>query len=202
MRHAPSRQQTLETSSNGTIKLRWVNNGTATGVPIYNSTNNLINFNSTVYYDGTAGHNVVYGATNQYSLITVSRMEGTLNRRAFSSRIGNALSGFWNGREDVLYLDANPSILAGQAATVNPRLYSLTRNISGAYQFYRNGLTLNSGASSFNSTFQLGISNGGAFGGESSKQYVAEVIQYDHDITPAELNKVQNLPGSQIRRDS
>jgi Secretion system C-terminal sorting domain len=171
------------------------NNAVNTGSPIFNLSNNLINFNPTVYYDGTSGHNLTYSVTNQYSLITVSKMDGTLNRRVFSSRIGNMLSGNWNGREDVLYLDGTPSILGGAAATNNPRLYSLTRSSSGAYQFFRNGLTLNTGAASFNSTVQLGIANGGAYPAESSKVYVTEVIQYDHDITLGELSRVHSYLG-------
>ncbi len=168
------------------------NNATNTGTPIYNLTSNLINFNPTVFYDGASGHNLAYSVTNQYSLITMSRMEGSQSRRAFSSRIGNALSGYWSGREDVLYLDGNPNLLTGQVATTNPRLYSLTRATSGTYQLFRNGLSINSGGASFNSTFQLGIANGGGFGGEASKMYAAEVIQYDRDLSAAELNRVQS----------
>jgi len=79
----------------------------------------------------------------------------------------------------------------------NPRLYSLTRSSAGAYQLFRNALNLNSGAASNSSTFQFGIANGGNSPGESSKEYVSELIQYDRDLTAPELNKVHSyLPSN------
>ena len=96
------------------------NNATNTGTPIYNTTNNLINFNPTIFYDGSSGHNLSYAAINQYSLITVSRLDGTLNKRVFASQVGNVIVGYWNGKEDVLYLDGSPSLLTGVNATTNP----------------------------------------------------------------------------------
>ncbi|MFN4947020.1 MAG: beta strand repeat-containing protein, partial [Chryseotalea sp.] len=168
------------------------NNATQTGNPIYNTTSNLINFNPTLYYDGTSGHNLTYSTINRYSIFTMSRLEGSLNRRVFSSRIGNALTGYWNGREDVIFLDAAPNILSGSAASTNPRLYATVRSNTGAYQMFRNGLLLYSGATSNNSNWQLGIANGGAATNESSRAYVAEVIQYDRDLNADELVRVQS----------
>ncbi len=185
-------------ATNGGSVQRWAdqtslgNNATNTGIPIYNLSTNQINYNPTLYYDGASGHNLTYSVTNQYSLFTIGRMEGTQNRRMFASRVGNTLSGTWNGREDVLYLDGTPSVLGGQAATTNPRLYGLTRANSGAYQFMGNGLLLSAGAASFNSTWQLGIANGGAFASDASKAFVSEVILYDRDLTATELNRVNS----------
>ncbi len=178
----------------GTVQ-RWadqtslLNNATQVGTPVWNSTNNLINFNPTVYYNGLSSHNLTYTATNQYTLITMGRMEGTQNRRMFSSAVGNVLFGTWGGREDVLYLDNSPNLLGGIVATTNPRLYNTTRASSGAYQFLRNGLLLYSGASSFNSTIRLNI---GTSGGESSRSFVSEVIQYDRDLTAVELSRINS----------
>lgn len=168
------------------------NHATNTGTPVWNSSNNLINFNPTLYYDGASGHNLTYSSTNQYTVVTMGRMEGTQNRRMFSSRTGNVLLGTWNGREDVFYLDNNPSLLTGLSASTNPKLYVTTRASSGAYQFLRNGFTLYSGASSFNSTVRLGIANGGAQTAEASKAFVSEVIQYDRDLSAIELNRVNS----------
>ncbi|NOS94700.1 MAG: hypothetical protein HOP30_22545, partial [Cyclobacteriaceae bacterium] len=168
------------------------NNATNTGTPVWNSSNNLINYNPTIYYDGASGHNLTYSSTNQYTVVTMGRMEGTQNRRMFASRTGNVLLGTWNGREDVFYLDANPSLLTGLAASTNPKLYVTTRASSGAYQFLRNGFPLYTGASSFNSTVRLGIANGGAQAGEASRAFVSEVIQYDRDLSASELNRVNS----------
>jgi len=182
----------------GGIVQRWAdatslaNNATQTGNPIYNVSSNLINFNPTLYYDGASGHNLTYSTINRYSIFTMSRMEGSLNRRVFSSRIGNALTGYWNGREDVIFLDASPNILGGSAASTNPRLYATVRSNSGAYQMFRNGSLLYSGATSSNSNWQLGIANGGSAGGESSRVFVSEVIQYDRDLSVDELARVQS----------
>lgn len=169
------------------------NHATNTGTPVWNSSANLINYNPTLYYDGLSGHNLNYNPTNQYTVVTMGRMEGTQNRRMFASRSGNVLLGTWSGREDVFYLDNNPSLLTGLAASTNPKLYATTRASSGAYQFLRNGLTLYSGASSFNSTVRLAIANGGAQGAaEASKAYISEVIQYDRDLSTVELNRVNS----------
>ncbi len=165
------------------------NNATNTGTPVWNSTTNLINYNPTIYYNGVSGHNLAYGTTNQYSVITMGRMEGTQNRRMFSSQSGNVLLGTWNGREDVLYLDNNPSFLTGLAASTNPKLYTTVRAASGGYQFLRNGFLLYSGSASFNSTIRLNI---GTSGGESSRSFVSEVIQYDRDLSAVELNRVNS----------
>ncbi|MBL7856607.1 MAG: T9SS type A sorting domain-containing protein [Cyclobacteriaceae bacterium] len=169
----------------------YANHAVATGSPVYNTTTNLINNNPTVYYNGTNGHNLNYSGSGQYSLFAVAKPDGTLNRRFFSSRTGNALLGYWNGREDVLYLDNAPSLLTGQPTTTNPRLYSLTRSASGAYQMFRNGASLYSGAASANSFWRMGIANGGNYPGESSAAYIPEFIQFDRDLTATELTKVQ-----------
>jgi len=182
-------------ASDGGSVQRWAdqttlsNNATQTGTPVWNSTTNLINFNPTLYYNGASGHNLAYGTTNQYTVITMGRMEGTQNRRMFSSAVGNVLLGTWNGREDVLFLDGNPNLLTGLAASTLPKLYATTRATTGAYQFQRNGLALYAGAASFNSTIQLNI---GTSGGESSRSYVSEVIQYDRDLSATELNRVNS----------
>lgn len=168
------------------------NNATQTGTPIYNTSNNLINFNPTIFYDGSSGHNLSYSTVNQFTLFTMGRLEGTLNRRLFSSRIGNALTGTWSGREDVFFLNGNPSFLTGIAATTNPRLYTTLRANSGAYQFFRNGQLLYGATPSAATTWQYGIANGGSTPAESSRGFVSEVIQYDRDLTAAEINRVQS----------
>lgn len=168
------------------------NNATQTGIPFYNTSSNLINFNPTIFYDGTSGHNLSYSTVNQFTLFTMGRLEGTLNRRLFSSRVGNALTGTWNGREDVLFLNGNPNFLSGIAATTNPRLYTTVRANSGAYQFFRNGQLLYGATPSAATTWQYGIANGGATPGESSRAFVSEVIQYDRDLTATEINRVQS----------
>jgi hypothetical protein len=168
------------------------NNATQTGSPVYNTTSNLINFNPTLYYDGASGHNLSFSTNNRYSIFTMSRMEGSLNRRVFSSRIGNALIGYWNTREDVIFLDGSPNILGGSAASTNPRLYATVRNNTGAYQMFRNGSLLYSGATSNNTNWQIGIANGGSATSEASRAFVAEVIQYDRDLNADELTRVQS----------
>lgn len=168
------------------------NNAAATGTPTYFNSTNLINNNPTVYYNGSSGHNLSYSGVGQYSIFTVSRMDGTQNRRVFSSRTGNALLGYWNGREDVLYLDANPSFLTGSVASTSPKLFSLIRSSSGSYVMNRSGGSLYSGATSFNSTWQMGIGNGGSAAGEPSAVFVPEYIQYDRDLTSAEQLRVHS----------
>lgn len=170
------------------------NNGAATATPLYNTTSNLINFNPTIYYDGTSGHNLTYSVSDQYTIFTMAKMEGTQNGRVWSSRNSNSLLGYWNGREDVLYLNGTPSILGGQAATTNPRMYSMSRASNGAYTFLKNGATLSTGAagSSNNTTWQMGIANGGQYSGEKSKVYISEMIIYDRNLSTAEINSVQS----------
>lgn len=177
------------------------NNATASGTPIhYTSTvtpANLINFNPTVYYDGASGHNLTYSSSGQYTMFTMARMEGTQNLRVFSSTTSNSLLGYWNGREDVLYLNGTPSLLTGQPATTNPRLYTLSRASNGAYNFYKNGATLASGGggSSNDVPWQFGIANGGVYPGEKSKVYVSELIVYDRNLSATEINSVQSYLG-------
>ncbi len=166
------------------------NNATATGAPVLT---NGINFNPSIYYNGVDGHDMPNSLTNQYTVFTVARLQGTQNGRLFASQTGNVLIGYHNNYEDVLYLDGSPSFLTAQAATTNPHLYTLRRDAGGGYQMLSAGTNLYAGAGAANSVVRFGIANGGVFGAsQAAKGYVSEVIAYDRSLTTAQINQVES----------
>ncbi|WP_411030526.1 hypothetical protein [Spongiimicrobium sp. 3-5] len=164
----------------------------AIGDPTLEITNGN-NFNPAIFYDGNDGHNPVTSVNGQYTMFTMSKLAGTLNGRIFASDVGNTLMGYWNNREDVLFLDGTPSILGGSLATTNPHLYTLKREVSGTYTMNKSGNSLYTGASA-NSTWDMSISAGGTFG-EAAASYVSETILYNRALTTVELDKVETYLG-------
>ena len=167
------------------------NNATAGGDPTL--TLNGINFNPAVYYDGNDRHRFDKMMRDNYTVIGVSKLEGSMNRRVFSNGLDNWLFGYHGGREDVLYIDNNPNRLGasyGKPATTEANLHSLVRQSSGAYNFYADGHSLYSGASSANSRVLLDI--GSSYNNEYSRVFVGEVLMYNMNISASELQRVHS----------
>ncbi|UUF12406.1 MULTISPECIES: right-handed parallel beta-helix repeat-containing protein [Flavobacterium] len=158
----------------------------AVGDPTFEFTNGT-NFNPTIYHDGNDGHNPATSVKDQYTFLTMSKLSGTKNARIFKSNVGNFLAGYWQGKEDVLYLDGTPNLLTGKAATTNPHLYTLKRQTSGAYDMYSAGKSLYTGTTSANSTIDLDISGNT----EPSAAYVSEAILYERALSALETQKVE-----------
>lgn len=157
---------------------------------------NQINFNPAVYYDGTAdGHNspLTSQLSGQWTFFGTAQMEGPLNRRVFSSIAANVLIGYWNGRQDVIYLAGNPANhTTGPTATTDPKIYTFTRQTSGATAFRSAARQILTSVTSANPLIRFGIANGGAYSGESSRAYVPEMIMYNAALTAMDINRVES----------
>ncbi len=152
-----------------------------------------INFNPAWYLDGASAFvsPLTAGVSGNYSLFGVSKMEGTLNKRVFTNKLTNDLFGYWNGAENSLYIQANPSILSPATATTNLKLYDLLRNTTGAYTMRMNGSQLHTGTTSANSTWQPMI-GGWTNGTEYSKVFVPEFVSYNRELNGTERLQVES----------
>ncbi len=172
------------------------NNPTATSDP--DTASVYINFNRAYYYDGNDVHTLPVSAnltTGNYSIMTVSRMEGTQNGRVFGSSNGdNKLMGYWGGYENQLHIEGWLNGPYGTLATTNTKMYSLQRSStgSGPWEFRDANRIINSGASSNGSTWRLSIGAWRSDGAEASKVYVPEVAIYNIDLAAADVNKIES----------
>ncbi|MBK7872689.1 MAG: hypothetical protein IPJ74_19435 [Saprospiraceae bacterium] len=183
------------TTQGGTVS-SWIdfsgnaNNATGTGDPSYDVTN-AINFNPVIYYDGSDAHNLANSVVGNYSIFTISRMEGPDNQRVFQSQTGNVLMGYHAGTEDDLYLNGWLNNSA-KAATTDVNMYSLQRTTaSNAYEFRGEGNVIKSGTGSQNVTWKMNI-GGTLTYNEASRVYVAEVAIYDEDLPAADVQKIES----------
>ena len=166
------------------------NHAVPTGAPALTG---LINFNPAYQYNNNA-HSLPATAdlSGNYSIFGLAKITGT-SARVFESEIGNALFGYWGGRENVIYLDANPNLLTGIAATQNTNLFSVQRSStgSGPWEFRGEGAVINSGTSSANTNWRLNIGGKQNYN-EPSQVLVPEVAAYNRDLTAAEVQRVES----------
>jgi hypothetical protein len=169
------------------------NNATATGAP---SLTGAVNFNPAFYFNGASYFTAPTSAnvSGNYSLFGVSELQGTLNSRVFSNLLTNDLFGYWNGNQDVLYINGTPNLLTGVVATPNLKIYDLSRNSTGTgpYTMRGNGLQVYTGATSSNSVWQLTMGGEWSGGANYSKVYIPEVITYNRELSPAEKLQVES----------
>ncbi len=189
----------ISTTAQGGAVSAWADQGQstaavpATGTPVYEVDKGL-NFNALVYYNGTSYHAYPVGkeVSGDYSLFGVARLEGSQNKRVFSSLTGNALMGYWGGNMDALNLDSSPAFTAGGktvTANTGPTLYALDRASSGAYNMYSKERLLYNGATSANSVWRTTL---GGSASESSKAYVGEYIAYKRVLSTNERQRVDS----------
>ncbi len=152
----------------------------------------LINFNPAFQYGSPNAHNLPSTAdvVANYSIFGLAKITGT-SQRVFQSQVGNALFGYWGNKENVVHLDGNPSLLTGVASTQNTNLFSIHRNSTGAWKFRGKGETINSAATSANSTWRLNIGGTSALN-EPSQVLVPEVVVFNRELTAAEVQRVES----------
>lgn len=143
-----------------------------------------------------------HGLDLNWSVIYVGRIYGPTPCRVITSQYppSNLLIGFWNGFEDVCYVEGFLSPDAKVAQTTNWKLYSSWgEGVPGnaAAAFYRNGVLLSGG--------QPGSQNGGGWKGyfqlngyalaenmETGECEVAEVLIYDRRLPDVDRANVEN----------
>lgn len=154
----------------------------------------LMNFNPAIEFDGSDMYRFSTNVSSDYTLIGVGQMYSTSKQRVFSAENFNALMGFHGGYEDVLYINNTPSLLStnGVVATNNPHIYNLTRQATGAYNFYREGTQKFSGASSDGTAWQPSLGGYGLGNSEMSQVWIPEFIAYDVALTTTQRIQVES----------
>lgn len=154
-----------------------------------------VNYNPAFYYDGNDAHTVpaTAGVSGAYTIMGLGKLEGSLNRRVFSSTTGNKLLGWHNGGENGYYNEGWGRNTV--ALTNHTRLYSIERTNtgSGPYEFKGNGALLASNAVSNGAVWTLNI--GSSAYGEFSRVFVPEVFIYNRDLTAAEILRLESYMG-------
>jgi hypothetical protein len=183
---------------------------TGTTIPTWSSrvvTRNAVSQNSsnhpTLLTNGLNGRNTVVYNTNQwhnmtlsisggnYTFISMSRLRGGTNQRVFGDNPNNSLFGYWNNRQDVLYISGgNPNHLTGIAANTSWNLYSLSLSTTTAYTYHKFGTLLYSGASASGLLTQLSF-NGIYNSGERSDCEIAESLVFSPQLSVANQQLVE-----------
>lgn len=153
---------------------------------------NVLNGKNAVYYDSSRWHNMNLGITSgNYTFISVSRLTSTASSaRVFGDSANNTLIGYWNGRQNVLYLNNNPSFLNGIASNTNWNLYTLTMNSSLNYSFSNFGSMLYSGFPCSGVLTNLSF-NGVVGSSELSFCYIAECLVFSPQLSTTDQQKVE-----------
>jgi autotransporter-associated beta strand protein len=126
---------------------------------------------------------------NPYSIFTVSRMEGSQNRRLITAN-NNWLLGFWGGNQDVMYAEGWVSADDGPDPDGNVHFYAATGD--GSLTSFYDGNTLlasNNGGTAGPNGLSLGAFNNDP-GNENSKGDVAEIVIYNRVLEPDERTAV------------
>ncbi|MBT5380904.1 MAG: DUF5011 domain-containing protein [Opitutae bacterium] len=162
-----------------------------TGIPIYIA--NGINGHPVVHFDGNDSIAVTRAIDNRYTILTVSRMEGTQNYRLLTSKNQNWLMGYWNGYEDVFHTSGWATDQKN-LATANPHLYTVTNNgkVMADARLFSNGVDVTDyplRQRGYVGYFQMG----GYYSdnSEASIGDVAEVIAYERLLTDGERRAVE-----------
>lgn len=168
---------------------------------IRNTTTDLINFNPTYTFNGgilkVPSSMQVGGNAQPYALIGVAQLKSTTNGRVFSSDINNHLFGYWQNRENPLFMENTPSFLNIGAnsvitSTLNTNMFSLLRTSGEAVSQRKNGIQVNSNPQSSDLIWRMSIGGWGAASGETSNVIVGEYIQYNADKTGTDINRIES----------
>ncbi len=126
--------------------------------------------------------------TKPYTILTVSKLNGTDNNRLIASGTGNNwLMGYWSGRKDSMHAGNWVHLAAAGSADTSAYLYTASQE-TGESKFYRDGQILATSAYDLDiSQLSLGAWN---TGGEDSDGDVAEVLIFNRVLSNAERNKV------------
>lgn len=153
-----------------------------------------INMEPAVYFDGNDYMAAVDEVQRQYSIYTVSRLEGTQNARLISSLNSNWFMGYWGNSEDLFHPEA---FATGTliTATSDPHIYSAISTGNNHVNFYADGIdvTNNNARNGRILKLQLG---GYRTANEPSKGYVSEILLYDIDHTQAERLSIETYLAS------
>jgi autotransporter-associated beta strand protein len=144
----------------------------------------------TVRFDGNDVMTTLTSFNNNYTVITVSQLTGTLNRRLITSGSAtNWLLGYWGGNKDRMF--AGSWVTTGGAADTNPHMYIATSTGQGFTQFY-DGENILTGASTPNGAIgPLGL---GAWqnnpANESSAGDVSEIFIFDTVLSAQQIASI------------
>jgi hypothetical protein len=139
------------------------------------------------------------GVTYNYTLFYVARMWGPTRERVVTTAYpegGNILYGFWSGKQDVAYAGAFFSPNTEAPATTDWKLYSAdsTPSSPSSGRLFSNGVLLGQHPAvteGFGGYFNVsGYSLTGA--AETSDCDIAEVLQYNRQLTDAERIQVES----------
>ncbi|WP_113638086.1 lectin-like domain-containing protein [Nubsella zeaxanthinifaciens] len=171
------------------------------GTPVLNtSTTDLLNFNGT-YTMNSAIMNLpaaldVGGNGQPYSFFGVAKLKTTPGARVFSSEISNNLFGYHNGNENTIQINGTPSFLTlGSnnviASTLNLNQFSLNRTAAEAIVQRKNGIQINSNASSDDNSWRVSLGGLGVSNDETSNVIIGEFISYNTDNT-SNINRIES----------
>ncbi|HWB62093.1 MAG TPA: LamG-like jellyroll fold domain-containing protein, partial [Chitinophagales bacterium] len=139
--------------------------------------------------------NIDGGATANYTVFVVSRLNGGTNARLIGSATNNNWAlGYLNGYKDQLEAGGSAINAGTPAADASAHLYEVTSNGTTANQtiLYGNGNLIASGTgSSVNGPGKLELNGYGNGAGEMSDGEVAEVIYYNTVLTQAQRQLVE-----------
>lgn len=128
---------------------------------------------------------------NQYTIITVSQLEGTFNERLISSYNQNWLLGYVGNREDVFHPGAWVTDSTGVPPSIRPHLYSATSTGGNHSRFYADGrdLTLTPGRNGAIGRLQLGGYTNNFT--EAASGFVSEIVVYNRALSDAERLNIE-----------
>ena len=150
---------------------------------------NELNGKPVVKFDGSHVYAQEANAvTIPYTILTVSRQDGSARRRLIGSASTNWLLGYWSGYEDEFHADGwvyKPDT----TTTGDAYLYTATGNGTTS-SFYRNGAKLAENGTGKSAPGLLAL-GGSTIYGEQSDGKVAEVITYNRVLSDAERAQVE-----------
>ena len=153
-----------------------------------------LNTEPAVYLDGDDYIAALIQVQRQYSIYTVSRLDGNRNGRLIGSRDINWFLGYWGGSEDVFHPEAFATGSLA-AATTDPHLYSAISTGSNHVDMWADGVNV------VNNHTRNGRVGKLQFGGhsatsESASGYVSEVLLYETAHTPEQLLSIETYLAS------
>ncbi len=148
-----------------------------------------------IYYAGAGAHLSALTISGDYTIVFISRLQGTQNARGLGDWTGqNILFGYWSNLMHGFYINNAPENLFGSttpvAVTANTgkNSYYFTRTgTGGAFKFYKTGILHASNGASSSASFKLQIGCGNGTLGECSKIYVSEFMYYNRVLSDPEL---------------
>ena len=182
------------TDADGTQLSTWTNNGSSGYVICSGFVNtNVLNSRPVVTIPYTYTWVPVSNLSlSAYSIFFVGRQTGGYNRRVLQDSTTNQLYGYWNGYKRNLYIDNDPTVLAGTYySNTSWDMFSLTRLVNGSYVYNWDGSLIASGSSGPN-ILNNPVINQGPYGNyETSDCQIAEIIIYNSVLTAAQVAKVE-----------